>query len=797
MPKTVYNSLRSLRINQPYIALFGSGNSIHAITSQEFNFIRSKTFVITINYAPVHLQGHLNMWSDLKVSEFLENHYRNNRKNLQFLAQKGKVPESLKRSIDYWFSVKEEDLRGNYTVVWALQLLQKYFPKKTILLFGIDMYSLHGQGDKWYDRYTSFDRIKRGRTYQIDYNLQRCANQIETHCRRDGVFNCNSQSKLDFFEKRDWRCILPLHILHLCPSALAGAPVHLSKIINKYTNCRSSTILQKHFTSPALNQLRWAYDLVDPSKDQLSDQLLQADIVHYHRKAWGPLTPGKKSLIQYHSPPRQYRPGASDKIFNKRKLVIAQYHPRYYTDAAIVPNLIDIWAPEHLPTKKAKDKVKIFYSWASEMKGGWSDKGSTETIAILEKIKAKYKTAVEIVVFNNRSYEECLLEKQSAHICIDECVTGSYHLQSLEGCSVGALTINNVDQQTKSFIRSVTGQFSDPFLRSSLSQLFIQLCYFIENRPQLEAKGRQARAWMEKHWDPQKLIHRYLQAYFDVFLHDEIRPFDKASFSQSFDYRMSTNVKISDSNRLGDHRLLTSEKTLPEYKHPEGIPARIATANGRPITELYRKYVGEEIYIFGAGPSLFQVEADRFRGKICFGINYAFEVIPWVDYIFVHVLEPYEVIKKHIDNRKFVLPETLVRQWQPDPAKRVTPHRVPTVNRNAFIYPIQDPHSRDLSKKELSLGADASIFTWSSTTHSAIHLAAYMGARIINLIGMDYQLYPNGKVHFPSKYSKTYASQDWHANHRHRQGDEWLTLHLKNQNILVRNLSHILRTRAR
>ena len=64
--------------------------------------------------------------------------------------------------------------------------------------------------------------------------------------------------------------------------------------------------------------------------------------------------------------------------------------PAFYTDALIVPNMIDIWDKAFQSEKKPKHPIKIFYSWASEQKGGWSDKGSTPTIAILQQIQSKY-----------------------------------------------------------------------------------------------------------------------------------------------------------------------------------------------------------------------------------------------------------------------------------------------------------------------------------------------------------------------------------------------------------------------
>lgn len=444
-------TLSALKIEQPFIALFGSGNSVHELSKEELALIRARAFMITINYAPVHLTGHLNMWSDHKVSAFLEQYYERNPKTCLFLARESRVKGKLLRKVDYWFSQKKENIKGNYTIVWALQLLEKYFPDKIILLFGVDMYAPNSQEAKWYDRYIKYDQVKRGTHYNIGRKLDQCAQQINRYCAQDQVINCNPKSRLDYFPKGDWRKILQLK---------------------------------------------------NTERDKIS---------------------------------------------------------------ALIPKFIT---------------------------------------------------------------------------------------------------------------------------RSSA-------------------------------------------------------------------------------------RLLTSFTKKKVMKHS--------------IKELYQRYQGEDIYLFGTGPSLFKVDPAAYEDKICFGINYSFEVMPHMDHIFVHVVETYDAICRVVDNKKLVLPETLVHQWYKEPRKNKRPSRIPTHNTEALIYRIQDPREKNLNKKRISLAEDTDFFTWSCTTHSAIHIAAYAGAKNIYLIGMDYKLFPDGKVHFESKHSKIYGQQNWHALKKHQAGDEWITKKLE---ILGVNVLH-------
>ncbi len=784
------NKLSKICGTNTHIALFGSGNSIHDLSQEDFQIIKSNAFVITLNYAPIHLKGHLNIWSDRKVSDFLQQHYSDKPKDCLLLAQEGRVPAPFKHKIDYWFNRKKENLQGNYTIVWALQLLQKYFPEKSILLFGVDLYAEKKSKVKWYDEYTDYDFKKRGLKYNAAVKLNQCGFQITQFVKKENVYNCNLESRLRHFEKKDWREILKMKILHLCPSSLAGAPVHLSKILNKYSCCESKTILKNQFRNKGMNQLRWDYDIVSPSSQQLDDAIAWADVIHHHRAIYPRLIKNKPSILQFHSPANGYVPEQTHKEFNGRKLVIAQYHPRFYTDAVVVPNMIDIWDTQFQPEEKSKNAVHVFYSWASERTGGWSDKGSKKTIGILNKIKKKYGDQVVIQVMNNRSYADCMAWKRKAHICIDECVTGSYHLQSLEGCAVGAVTFNNIDDQTLGFMSKVNGQNHHPFVKTNLEGLYDKLCYFIEHREELNEKGLLSRKWMEENWNPENLVHHFLRAYSEVLRSNQITM--KDAIPQSYPKKSNDNIIINALKNDGTHEKVGKSESLNE--EPLNIKSvsqtkSILSTNGKSIQELHQKYTGQDIYIFGTGPSLFNVNPEDYKDKICFGINYSFEIMPYMDYVFVHVIEVYEKVKKLINNEKLILPDTLVRQFIPNAKNTKSPHRIQTSNDKAYIYSLQNPYEKNIHNKHVNLTANTSMFCWSTTTHSAIHLAAYMGARNVYLLGVDYKLYANNKVHFYSKYCSTFSQQKWQANAKHRKGDLWLAKALKEVGINLENLS--------
>jgi hypothetical protein len=210
--KLIGNKLSELEIEQSYISVFGSGHSIGSIAEEEIEKIKQHSFLITMNYAPVNITGHMNMWSDKHVSVWMDEWQRNKKKNMLFFArEKGLLGKqiAIKDSVDYLFDEKKEKLQGNYTIVWLCQMLERYFPDKKVLVFGLDMKGISSKRAKWYDDHITFDRLKRGHGFKIDKKLQQCAMQLDRHVKNKEQFiNCNPDSRYDGFQKQDWKAIL-------------------------------------------------------------------------------------------------------------------------------------------------------------------------------------------------------------------------------------------------------------------------------------------------------------------------------------------------------------------------------------------------------------------------------------------------------------------------------------------------------------------------------------------------------------------------------------------------------------
>ena len=84
--------------------------------------------------------------------------------------------------------------------------------------------------------------------------------------------------------------------------------------------------------------------------------------------------------------------------------------------------------------------------------------------------------------------------KRRAHIVIDECVTGSYHRNSLEGLAAGCVVVNGVGLRPAigEVLRGCAGGAASPFVFARLDELALAL------------RGALARQWMEQHWQFQE-----------------------------------------------------------------------------------------------------------------------------------------------------------------------------------------------------------------------------------------------------------------------------------------------------
>ena len=189
--------------------------------------------------------------------------------------------------------------------------------------------------------------------------------------------------------------------------------------------------------------------------------------------------------------------------------VDGEYQTRLYGEGAIpVPELIPLRHPWYQPAAKPEGVVRIVWSPTNTHLTGWDDKGYTATIQILEALATSGK-AVEIDVIRNVPLEECLRRKASAHVAIDECVTGSFHGCSIEALALGALAVNNCDALCTQNIHRMTGGALHPFAVTPTEGLADALAEMVELGPEaMEQVGKACREWVLREWNPAEMIER-------------------------------------------------------------------------------------------------------------------------------------------------------------------------------------------------------------------------------------------------------------------------------------------------
>lgn len=235
------------------------------------------------------------------------------------------------------------------------------------------------------------------------------------------------------------------------------------------------------------------------------------DILHAHNVLPKRSVSAKK-ILQYHSEPFQ----VDLKSPVSERLVIAQYHATLpeYSSCTVVRNVIDFTSPQYDP-KTINDVIRIGFSPSRVQKfGQWHDKGYSETVAVLNKIKKIYGPFVEIDIITGVSLHECINRKSKCNIIIDECVTASYHRSGLEGLALGKLTICSLSPKVEQILLNSSGAKSSPFVNIWINDLEIELCRIIDSGIlNILEKGKESRHWMNRFWHPKTIISEFTKIY--------------------------------------------------------------------------------------------------------------------------------------------------------------------------------------------------------------------------------------------------------------------------------------------
>jgi len=332
-----------------------------------------------------------------------------------------------------------------------------------------------------------------------------------------------------------------MQILHLALTPLVGAPMRICRALALHEGVSArfavlETNIGAYDRMVFDTDLQWARD-----RDEIVELARTADVIHLHnyldlnsaqfapidlKKLW---QEGRPMVRHFHSAPdavAQHMHTTAQAVADCPipKLVIAQFHARYYPTAKIVPNIV--FGDD---TSRGNDlrncPLRIGFAptrFNSGRASRWDTKGYLETTKLLKSVVRKAAArniAVVVDVIEQVSHAECLQRKSACHIVIDDLVTGSYHLNTLESLASGSVCLTHMDRATQQAVFDLTGRSDFPAVAVGLEDAEAVLLDLVSDRLLVEAIGAQSRAWMNHHWAPKDMARHFLDAYAHVLDH--------------------------------------------------------------------------------------------------------------------------------------------------------------------------------------------------------------------------------------------------------------------------------------
>lgn len=324
-----------------------------------------------------------------------------------------------------------------------------------------------------------------------------------------------------------------MKIVHLSQTPVAGSPIRIVDALNFYT------ALDVHLITAApyaygLNRV-YSLDINWQLQQELSLQLLQeADVVHVHQyfslenfynKDVEKICNNKICIRQLHSAPFFLADKTGKEISSivndpTPQLVIAQFQERFYPKARVVPNIVEL--PDLQETSQENPLPVVSFATSTALgawESRWDTKGYPEVCKLLHELKAEGLCEIDIIT--DTPHEECLRRKQAADIILDDMVTGSYHLNGLEGLAAGKPVLGWLDTRVQDTLKALTGAPTLPWVNVHLEDAGEVLRHLLLDRELRETLGQAGRQWMEQWYHPQRLVKHYVDAYNDLLEHPE------------------------------------------------------------------------------------------------------------------------------------------------------------------------------------------------------------------------------------------------------------------------------------
>ncbi len=329
-----------------------------------------------------------------------------------------------------------------------------------------------------------------------------------------------------------------MRVVHISVSPLSGSPSRIVRALNDHTEIEAKHIVLEpnHFGARTYpGGIPWKED-----REHAVAEIEAADLVHIHNHFnlkenkfkfdFEALHKrGKPMLRHLHSSPEFFQTGDTRIVTDcpLPQLVVAQYQERHYLRARPVPNILPVENALYSPIEKEESPLRIFFAptmpfsaWkVPPSVSRWATKGQLEVTRLLKRLEARMArcaVVIESVIIQNRPLLECMAVKQSCHLSIDDMVTGSFHISSLEALSHGIPVFNYIDSRTLATLRELTGADHIPWVNCRVEEAEIFFEKLIADADLRHELGKASRTWMLKYYHDRELVQHYVQAYRDV-----------------------------------------------------------------------------------------------------------------------------------------------------------------------------------------------------------------------------------------------------------------------------------------
>lgn len=300
-------------------------------------------------------------------------------------------------------------------------------------------------------------------------------------------------------------------ILMLAENDPAGTAIRFAKALNTYTNHQCRVVTAQTRYAHAWEKDLHVPDLNAAGLDEVESLLRRAEVFHFHmvideHYAFGPFLPREylagKMVVHHHhghhafrSNPEMFR--RKYQALGRRRLLVATPDLLHMLpEARWQPNLVPLGEAQAMPPGPS-----LVVSHAPTRR---ELKNTAELQHVVDRIRRDDPRLV-LDLIDNVPHVQCLARKARSHVTFDH-MQGYYGMSSLESMALGRPIIAGLTDHTRDVIREELGCQELPWLQATTEAALEAVLRQLLREPEaLEARGRQARQFMERHWHPARI----------------------------------------------------------------------------------------------------------------------------------------------------------------------------------------------------------------------------------------------------------------------------------------------------